>query len=241
MQRASTGRIAFAACLVACLQLLAPGRASASPAVDRVRADLERFLGERVESEAAEITLPSLSAFDYDVSRVPGELRTELSTQSPTPFRGRVSIAVALYVGDQLVKRAVVSPYVLLPESVVVAARPLARGHVVAAADLAAVSRDRATSPRDAVRDPASLVGLRLKRSIAGEQLLREGDFESVPVVDRGDRVTIVLQKGPLLIQAIGKAQETGAAGDWIRVVNLDSKRELTGRVDREGRVHVAF
>lgn len=60
-------------------------------------------------------------------------------------------------------------------------------------------------------------------------------------MVERGDRVTIVLQHGPLLIQTLGKAQETGAAGEWIRVVNLDSKRELSGRIDPEGRVHVAF
>lgn len=51
----------------------------------------------------------------------------------------------------------------------------------------------------------------------------------------------LVLQSGALMIQATGQAKERGATGDWIRVVNLDSKRELTGRVDREGRVHVAF
>lgn len=240
MKPGSVGTL-MGACLAAWLLFASAGQVLASPAVDRVRADLERFIAERVESESAEIALPALGAFDYDVSQLPGELRTQLSTQSPTPFRGRISIAVALFVGDQLVKRAVVSPYVAIPDRFVIAARPLARGHVVALDDLATVSRDRAASPSDAARDLDSLVGMRLKRSVAGDQLLRAGDFEPVPVVDRGDRVTIVLEKGPLLIQAVGRAQEKGATGDWIRVVNLDSKRELTGRVDREGRVHVAF
>lgn len=219
----------------------ASGVRAQSPTVERVRADLERFIAERVEDESASIELPPLRAFDFDVSRAPGELRTELSTRSATPLRGRIAITVALYVGDQLVKRAVVSPYVEIADRVVVTRHPLARGHVLTEEDLTYSARDRAASPPDAARELASLIGLRTKRGISGDQVVRNGDFEAVPIVERGDRVTLVLIQGPLLIQAAGLARETGASGDWIRVVNLDSRRELTGRVDREGRVHVAF
>lgn len=227
---------AFATALV-----FAAGARAESASVERVRTDLERFIGEHVDSEPTAIELPELRAFDYDTSGVPGELRTALSTQSATPFRGRVAITVALYAGNQLVKRAVVSPYVRLSDRVVVTARALKKGDVISAADLAYSDRDRAGSPGDVVRDLDGLIGLRTKRALAGDQLLREGDVEAVPVVERGDRVMLVLQSGALLIQATGQAKERGATGDWIRVVNLDSKRELTGRVDREGRVHVAF
>lgn len=218
-----------------------PSEPAASSTLPRVRADLEAFVGERIEGDAATVEWPELRAFDFDPSNAVGEVRTVLSTRSATPLRGRVAITVSLYVGDLLVKRGVVSPYVKVPERLVATARPLTRGHVLGEADLVYSERDRATAPGDAMRDPAALVGLRLKRSLGGEQLVREGDVERVPLVERGDRVTLMLQHGPLLIQAIGRAQETGAVGDWIRVVNLDSKRELSGRLDREGRVHVAF
>lgn len=212
-----------------------------SPAVERVRADLERFLEEHVEDPSASVELPPLRAFDYDLSVAPGEIRTELSSRSAKPFRGRVAITVALYAGDVLVKRAVVSPYVGIADRVLVAKRSLARGYVLAEQDLVHSSRDRADSPPDAARDLSALIGLRTKRGIAADQVVRNGDFEAVPIVERGDRVILVLIDGPLMIQAVGLARETGASGEWIRVVNLDSKRELSGRVDREGRVHVAF
>jgi flagellar basal body P-ring formation protein FlgA len=212
-----------------------------SATVARVRSDLERFLGEHVEGEGASIEIPELRAFDYDVSRVQGKLRTELSTRSPMPFHGRISVAVALFVGDQLVKRAVVSPNVRFSDRVVVTARALSKGDVIAREDLVLSTRDRAELPGDAIRDLESLVGLRTKRGLSGDQLVRSGDFESVPLVERGDRVMLVLEAGALRIQAAGEARERGAAGDWIRVVNLDSKREISGRVDPEGRVHVAF
>lgn len=227
--------------VIAIVLLAATAARAESPSIERVRTDLERFIAERVDAEPSAIELPELRAFDFDVSRAPGELRTELSTRSATPFHGRVAITVALFVGDQLVKRAVVSPYVRLSDRVVITARALKKGDVIAQGDLAYSDRDRAESPGDAVRDLEAMVGLRAKRALAGDQLLREGDFEPVPVVERGDRVMLVLQSGALMIQATGQAKERGAAGDWIRVVNLDSKRELTGRVDRDGRVHVAF
>ena len=238
---AAFGRAVVLAAAFAIALLLAAGVHAESASVERVRADLERFIGEHVDAEPSAVELPELRGFDYDVSGVPGALRTELSTRSAMPFRGRVAITVALYVGDQLVKRAVVSPYVRLSDRIVVTARALKKGDVVTADDLAYSDRDRADSPGDAVRDLAALVGLRSKRALAGDQLLREGDFEPVPIVERGDRVMLVLQSGALLIQVTGQAKERGATGDWIRVVNLDSKRELTGRVDREGRVHVPF
>lgn len=216
-----------------------------APAVEstsvRVRRDLEAFIRERVEGEPRAIELPSLRAFDFEVAAGTGEVRTELSSQSEVPLRGRVSISVSLFVGQRLLKRAVVSPYVAMPDRVLVATRSLARGHVLSTADLALVERDRAASPRDALRTPEDGVGLRVKRSLPADQILRAQDVEPVPVVERGDRVTLVLQRGALRIQATGKAQETGGIGDWIRVVNLDSKREISGRVDQEGRVHVAF
>ncbi|MBY0399077.1 flagellar basal body P-ring formation chaperone FlgA [Myxococcota bacterium] len=215
--------------------------AAASSTAVRVRADLERFILERVEGEPSSIEIPELRGFDFDTSGTTGEVRTELSTRSPSPLQGRVAISVSLYVGRSLVKRGVVSPYVTMSERVVIAKHALSRGHVVAAEDLASVERDRAKSPGDVARDPALLVGQRARRSVAPDQVLREGDFERVPVVERGDRVTLVLQHGPLSIQALGRAQETGSAGDWIRVVNVESKREVSGRVDSEGRVHVAF
>jgi len=226
--------------IVVVLGAAASARAE-SPAIERVRADLERFVEEHIEDPSASIEMPPLRAFDFDLSRASGEIRTELSSRSAMPFRGRVSITVALYAGDVLVKRAVVSPYVGIADRVLVAKRNLARGHVLSEEDLVYSSRDRADSPPDALRDPSLVVGLRTKRGIAGNQLVRSGDFEAVPVVERGDRVILVLIDGPLMIQAAGLARETGASGEWIRVVNLDSKRELTGRIDREGRVHVAF
>lgn len=232
--------------LVLLLAAFAAAVAAANEGERRVATDIERFLRARMAASEGEvgrvaIDLPPLTGFAVDRERFPGTLRTEISTRAPEPFRGRAPLAVALYADDLLVKRSVVTPYVRRIEQVVVPTRDLRRGDRVDPGDFRVVDRDATRIPRNAVRDPSELVGLRAKQSLRKDRPVRSNQLEGVPVVERGDRVQLILRAGALQINATGRAQEKGAVGDWIRVVNVDSKRELSGRVDREGRVHVAF
>lgn len=231
-------KLVWAVCFVA----LAAGAVQAEQAgVATVRADLERFIRARVEDGSVAIKIPNLAIFEFDRSRHPGALRTELSSRSREPFRGRVSVTVALYAGDRLVKRNVVSAYVRVTERIVVASRDLRRGDILEPGDLTHAERDSVRMPTDAIRSIEDALGFRMKRSLRRDRELRRSQIEKVPLVERGDRVMLVLESGALRIQAIGRTKEAGAAGEWIRVINVDSKRELSGRLDREGRVHVAF
>ena len=220
--------------------------AAATESEDRVRRDIERFVRARIaatEADSARIAIdvPPLVAFAVDRERHPGALRTEISTRAPEPLRGRAPLAVALYAGDQLVKRSIVTPYIRRSETVLVPVRDIRNGALLAPGDFRRVERDAARLPRDVVRDVREIEGLRAKRSLRKDRVFRASQVEGVPLVERGDRVQIVLESGPLQINAIGQAKESGALGEWIRVQNVDSRRELSGRVDAEGRVHVAF
>ncbi|GEM_PF-1572883 len=228
-----------------CLALVALS-AQADEGEQRVRKDIDRYVRARLAATEAtgaktSIDVPPLSSFSVDRDRHPGPLRTEISSRAPEPLRGRVPLAISLYAGNHLVRRAVVTPYVRRTERIIVPIRDLRRGAILSPSDFTYVDRDANRLPRDVVRDSAEVIGLRAKRSLRKDAAFRSSQVEGVPLVERGDRVQIVLQAGALLISASGKAQESGALGEWIRVVNLDSKRELSGRVDAEGRVHVAF
>lgn len=229
------------ALLLALALVCAAASASASSGEAKVRADLEQYVRARADADSLQIQIPRLSVFDVDRERHPGPLRTELSTRSQPPFRGRVPITVALYAGEHLIKRSVVSVTLGATDRVVVPSRDLRRGELIGVDDLRMLAVDAARIPVDALRELESAIGQRVKRSVREDRVLRASAIEGVPVVERGDRVTVVLESGPLQIQGIGRAQEAGAVGDWIRVLNLDSRRELSGRLDDQGRVHVAF
>lgn len=230
--------------LVVGFVLLAAG-AWASEVEELVRRDVERFLRAGAAADAADddltIELPPLRSFAIDRNRVAGALRTEITTRARTPFRGRTSLTVSLYADERLVHRAVVTPYLKQVTQVLVPVRNLRVGSVVSDSDVQVVDWDAARLPRGAVQRRDEVLGLRVKRALQEGRPFRSDQVEGIPLVKRGDRVQLVLEAGPLRVSAIGKAQESGALGEWIRVMNPESRRELTGRVDAQGQVHVAF
>lgn len=216
-----------------------PSRVAAESGEARVRADLQRFLQKRAGGGSVE--LPPLSVFQIDRERHPGPLRTRLATESEPPFQGRVPVTVELLAGDQVVARHIVSPYVRVLTTAIVPVRDLRRGDTLGSGDVRVAKIDAVRTRGELVPTIDLVVGKRLKSSVREGQPLRESQIEVVPVVDRGDRVMLVLESGGLRVQAIGRAQESGAIGQWIRVLNVDSRREVSGRVAPDGNVHVAF
>ncbi len=213
--------------------------AAAESGEARVRADLQRFLQQGAGGGSVE--LPPLAVFEIDRERHPGRLRTRLATESEPPFQGRVPVTVELLAGDQVVARHIVSPYIRVLQAAIVPVRDLRRGETLGPDDVRVAEIDVARIRGGLVRTIDVAVGKRLRGSVREGQPLRESQIEVVPIVERGDRVMLVLESGGLRIQAIGRAQEAGAIGQWIRVLNVDSRREVSGRVDPDGKVHVAF
>jgi flagella basal body P-ring formation protein FlgA len=68
------------------------------------------------------------------------------------------------------------------------------------------------------------------------------GDYlERVPLIKSGQLVTIVAENDVVRITASGRAKGSGAAGDMIAVQNLNSQKEIAGRVVDASTVRVDF
>jgi flagella basal body P-ring formation protein FlgA len=75
---------------------------------------------------------------------------------------------------------------------------------------------------------------------LAGE-VVSKSDLVMPDVIDRGDMVTIVAQKGPILVTAPGEAKRSGAVGENIAVMNMKSKKIITAEVLDPNTVRVHF
>ena len=120
------------------LVALASGLAVADEGESLVARDIDRFVRARIAASEGEVgrlevDLPPLTAFQVDRDRYPGDLRTVISTRAPEPLRGRTPLAVALYAGERLVKRSVVTPYLRRTEAIVVPRRDFRRGALLSA------------------------------------------------------------------------------------------------------------
>lgn len=116
-------------------------------------------------------------------------------------------------------------------------ARPLARGEIVASADIRHDRRPKAQAP-DAVH-PSEAAGLAAKRALREGQPLRSGDLMRPQHVERGGFVTLIYASSGLNLSLKARALGAGAGGDVISVQNLQSKRVVTGVVTGPSEVTV--
>jgi len=214
---------------------LAPLRAGAAGAPSGLAAALEAFVRAHATERVSRVELPSLGDLEADADG----RRVTFSLSEGQPVVGAVPVGVSIWNGDTLEQKSVVTAQVSVSRPVVVARRQLASGSVIGAEDVAVEDRAVTSAQVDALSDPAQAVSHQLRRGVQRGEPLRAVMLTAASTVRRGDRVKLRLEHGALVIETAGRAEEEGAEGQWIRVRNLGSMREVLGRVGPDGVVHV--
>ncbi|MEQ8660747.1 MAG: flagellar basal body P-ring formation chaperone FlgA [Gammaproteobacteria bacterium] len=153
--------------------------------------------------------------------RSSGAMSVEVRCEGDQPWSLYVPVTIARYA------------------EVVVAARPLARGHTVSAADLTTTRQRVDLARHDYLVDPASAVGQVTRRDVAAGQMLGANQLERPHLVRRGDQVVLSSANNAISVSVKGTALADGSVGERIRVRNLSSKRVVEGTVTAAGTVVV--
>jgi flagella basal body P-ring formation protein FlgA len=116
--------------------------------------------------------------------------------------------------------------------------RDVRAGEVLSASDLVALP-ERMNKEEGWASDPAIAVGRKLRVASTRGTPITEHDVERVPVVHPKDPVRVVVRTSTIVASAPGEAQQAGAEGENIRVINLLSSKQITARVVSAGVVEV--
>ncbi len=119
-----------------------------------------------------------------------------------------------------------------------VAARPLERGTVLAPGDMS-LQTVRVLRSQALASSPEEALGRELQKSLSAGEPIPLNILAVPPILKRGDPVLIVFRRKGFLIEVRGEALDGGAAGDLVRVRNLQSRTVLRGVVTGPGRVEV--
>jgi flagella basal body P-ring formation protein FlgA len=115
--------------------------------------------------------------------------------------------------------------------------RPVNRGEIIKPNDVSVERKSRADVPVDAIVAPGTITGLAARQALRAGVPLRRADLVRPEIVKRDEAVTITYEVPGILLTARGKAMESGADGDLINVMNVQSKRIVQGTVSGPGRV----
>jgi flagella basal body P-ring formation protein FlgA len=207
----------------------------------------ERFLG--LYTKYIEEKLAGQKA-DFRVSRFrvvgngplpDGDIRIEFSNQNHDKLTGQVGLNAFVRVNGKIERRVVLSGWVDRFEKVVSPRRPLKRHSILTHDDLSMETRNVSKLPKNVVKTMADVVGTRLRRPVKAGTALLANMVEQPPLIEKGDRVTVVAESPTVTVTVPGIAQGKGFAGEQIRVKNSMSKKELIGRILNASTVAVDF
>jgi len=115
---------------------------------------------------------------------------------------------------------------------------PIERGEVLQESDLTVLRRPKAQS--GGLADMKGAIGQAARRQLRPGQPIQISDLMKPNIVQRNDTVTLVYEAPGLVLTLRGQAQEAGALGDTISVLNAQTKRVVQGVINGPGRVMVA-
>jgi flagella basal body P-ring formation protein FlgA len=107
--------------------------------------------------------------------------------------------------------------------------RPLAPGEIVSERDLQWITVRSGRLQPESLTDPEQLLGAEARKRLLPGRVLTARDLGPPLLVRRGRPVRLIYLQPGLQLTALGTAQDDGALGDAVRVVNADSRQQLQG------------
>ncbi|MEW6266666.1 MAG: flagellar basal body P-ring formation chaperone FlgA [Thermodesulfobacteriota bacterium] len=214
-------------------------RAAQTVTEDWVRTVVEDYLSSNEPYRSGEWELISLKT--GVLPTIPaGRLEPKVMA-NPVSNATNPNLTIHLLVEGRDAGRVLVNAKVDMSVPAVVAARRLEKGRRIEPGDLKPAKVSVAQVREGALTDPSQAVGLVCRGRLQPGQPVLARDLVKAEVVSRGDMVTIVAQSGPLKVATLGQAKQSGAVGDQVAVINVNSHKTVLARVIGEGLVEVAF
>lgn len=205
-----------------------------------IRGAVERFLAEKLEGRGWETILRQLT-IPQGIRVSHGVRDLELIAPAGWEGWGPATIVLVVRVNGAVEKNLSLRLQVDARTEMLTATRQLLAGTVLAEGDLQLQKHDLAQAGGHPLKNMADAVGKKLRMTIRAGAPIRSNQLVNVPVIVSGQLVTIVAENAGIRITVSGRAKSAGGIGELIRVQNLTSNKEISGRILDASTVEVGF
>ena len=95
------------------------------------------------------------------------------------------------------------------------------------------------TNTVGAITSVDEIVGKEARVNLYAGRVIRFSEVGAPAVLERNQLVVMIYRLGLLSISAEGRVLDRGGAGELVRVMNLESRMTVTGRVQLDGTIEV--
>ena len=117
----------------------------------------------------------------------------------------------------------------------VVAASAIRAKTIISADNIAVIAQNEI----GAFSDPNDVIGLEARVNIYPGRPIRISDLGAPAILERNQIVVMTYRVGVLSITAEGRILDRGGVGEFVRVMNMDSRVTVTGKVLPNGTIEV--
>ncbi|MBT4502181.1 MAG: flagellar basal body P-ring formation protein FlgA [Gemmatimonadetes bacterium] len=201
--------------------------------VEEIHRAVEAFVQAGLEGELeADGRIEVRTRWQHDIPlEADGDVAVQVRRLSSRPLRGPVVLKVGVMVGGRIQKEMSITADIRHFGQVLVADIGLRRGEELASEAVVLAERDITKNRDGFFTDPSELEELRMRRAIRPGNVLTRRHVEPVPVVQRGEEITLLAGSAHLQISLPGEAMQDGGIGERIRVRNPASGKVLYGEV----------
>ncbi|MEE9255915.1 MAG: flagellar basal body P-ring formation chaperone FlgA [bacterium] len=206
-----------------------------------VDAAVRRYLAGRLDLGRGDMEVRAVRMPPQKIALPRGKLTLSVEAPPHTRFIGPTPLMVIARNGKREVRRFWVSADVAAYTQVPVPRQPIRVNERLSASQFEMRRKNLARLPSDVVTRMADLEGGKPLRPLAPGEAVRKSDIKLPFMISQGHLVRIIARNRGLTIFALGKALDRGRRGQIVRVLNVDSRRVVHGRVVDRSVVEVLF
>jgi flagella basal body P-ring formation protein FlgA len=170
-----------------------------------------------------------------------GPLSSEAAIPEQFHRGGPLSITLILRVNGREVQKVRLQARIEIYGPVVVAKNQLKRNQEIGVKDVEIIRKNLSLLPSDILTDLEEAQGKRIILTVNSQEVLRASMVEIPPLIKKGDRVILIVENEYFKITTFGEAKEDGRKGERVKLMNISSQKEVSGRVLNAQTVHVDF
>jgi flagellar basal body P-ring formation protein FlgA len=154
---------------------------------------------------------------------------------------GRIPMILEIRIDDQFKKRIRINTKVLVSQKIIKTVREVRRGEILSNDEIKIETIQTERPLRNAITNIDSALGYEATRNISIGKILIPNFIKRPALGNRGDKILIKAQKGGMTITTPGILKEDGYEDAMVKVLNMESKKLIYGRLVDSNTVKVKF
>ncbi len=176
-----------------------------------------------------------------DITLPPGKKELIYKTIGSNQKAGRIPLYLEIRVNDNFQKKIRLNSRVLVSQEVIKTTRPVRKGDILSNEDIHLETIKTERPWKNAIRKLNHVLGYEASRSLSIGKILIPNFIKKPALGNRGDKILILAEKGGMKITAPGILKEDGYEDAMVRVLNMESKKIIYGRLIDSNTVKVSF